>query len=130
MSVFGLDTCAAGSADFMNVKAVCLTGNHMRPEETGAAKAGIGPSQGEEAMISVTRDPRISSLYESDCQGAWTIVGLLWLVTLFVLLMTWPYMPDQGVRIVAVIASALVLLFNTASVWVMVSNYAHDQDSA
>ncbi len=79
-------------------------------------------------MATGTRDPRIDSMYQRDCQGAWTMVGLLWLVTLFVLIMSWPYMQDQGVRIVALIAAALVLLFNTASIWAMVSHYSEDKD--
>jgi hypothetical protein len=74
------------------------------------------------------RDPRIDSMYERDRMGAYVMVALLWIVTLFVLWMTWPYMQDNGVRIVSLIAAALVLIFNTASIAAMISHYAEDKD--
>lgn len=79
-------------------------------------------------MANDTMRERIDAMYAGDCRWAWTLVALLWIVTLFVLAMSWPYIPDGGVRIVAVIAAALVLIFNTASIWAMVSHYADDKD--
>lgn len=67
-------------------------------------------------------------MYSRDRLGAWTMVVLLWIVTLFVLYMSWPYMQDNGVRAVAVIAAALVLIFNTASISALVSHYEEDMD--
>ncbi len=78
--------------------------------------------------MAATRDPRIDSMYTRDCRGAWAMVALLWIVTLFVLLMSWPFMQDNGVRIVSLIAAGLVLILNTASIWAMVSHYAEDKD--
>jgi hypothetical protein len=52
----------------------------------------------------------------------------LWIAILFVLFMSWPYIPDNGVRIVALFAAAAVLIFNTASIAAMVRNYASDKD--
>jgi MFS superfamily sulfate permease-like transporter len=71
---------------------------------------------------------RIESMYQSDVRGAWILVALLWIVILFVLLMSWPYIPDNGIKIVVAIAAAAVLIFNTASVSAMVKNYAADKE--
>ena len=46
---------------------------------------------------------------------------------LFVLFMSWPHIPDCGVRIVVLLAAAAVLIFNTASIAAMVKNYAAGQ---
>ena len=71
---------------------------------------------------------RIEAMYQSDKRGAWLLVILLWITILFVLVMTWPYIPDTGVRIVALIAAAAVLIFNTASIAAMLSHYAEDKE--
>ncbi|MFT3671592.1 hypothetical protein [Aestuariivirga sp.] len=71
---------------------------------------------------------RIEAMYRGDVRGAWTFVAVLWIVVLFVLFMSWPHIPDSGVRIVCLIAAAAVLIFNTASVGAMVRNYAADKD--
>ena len=71
---------------------------------------------------------RIEAMYQSDRRGAWLFVIALWVVILFVLFMSWPYIPDQGVRIVVLIAAAAVLIFNTASVGAMLRHYAEDKE--
>ena len=70
---------------------------------------------------------RIEAMYRADVRGAWTFVALLWIAVLFVLFMSWPHIPDNGVRIVALISAAAVLIFNTASIAAMVKNYASDK---
>ncbi len=71
---------------------------------------------------------RIEAMYRSDVRGAWAFVAVLWIVVLFVLFMSWPHIPDSGVRIVSLLAAAAVLIFNTASIAAMVKNYAADKD--
>ncbi|MBI2718752.1 MAG: hypothetical protein HY245_10125 [Rhizobiales bacterium] len=71
---------------------------------------------------------RIEAMYQSDKRGAWLLVILLWIAILFVLVMTWPYIPDTGVRIVVLIGAAAVLIFNTASIAAMLSHYAEDKE--
>ena len=71
---------------------------------------------------------RIEAMYQGDRRGAWLFVAALWVVILFVLLMSWPHIPDQGVRVVVVIAAAAVLIFNTASVAAMLRHYAEDKE--
>ncbi len=71
---------------------------------------------------------RIEAMYQSDRRGAWLLVALLWIVILFVLFMSWPYLQDTGVRVVVTIAAAAVLIFNTASIAAMLNHYAEDKD--
>ncbi len=71
---------------------------------------------------------RIEAMYRGDVRGAWAFVAVLWIVVLFVLAMSWPHIPDGGVRIVVLIAAAAVLVFNTASVGAMVRNYQADKE--
>jgi hypothetical protein len=70
---------------------------------------------------------RIEAMYQGDKRGAWTLVAALWIVILFVLFMSWPYIPDGGVRIVVLLAAAAVLIFNTASIFAMVKHYQEDK---
>jgi hypothetical protein len=72
-------------------------------------------------------DQRIEAMYRSDVRAAWILVAFLWIVILFVLFMSWPYIPDSGVRIVSLLAAAAVLIFNTASITAMVRHYAEDK---
>jgi predicted neutral ceramidase superfamily lipid hydrolase len=71
---------------------------------------------------------RIESLYRSDVRGAVIMVIVLWITVLFVLYMTWPYVPLQPIRIVLLIAAALVLIFNTAAILAMIRNYRADKE--
>ena len=71
---------------------------------------------------------RIESMYRADVRGAWIFVALLWIVILFVLIMSWPHIPDTGVRVVSLLAAVAVLIFNTASIAAMVKNYAADKN--
>ncbi len=72
-------------------------------------------------------DHRIEAMYRSDVRGAWSFIAALWIAVLFVLIMSWPHIPDGNVRIVVVLAAAAVLIFNTASIAAMVKNYAADK---
>jgi hypothetical protein len=72
-------------------------------------------------------DQRIEAMYRSDVRVAWLMIIALWIVILFVLFMAWPHIPDNGVRIVVVLAAAAVLIFNTASISAMVKHYAEDK---
>ncbi len=71
---------------------------------------------------------RIEAMYQGDKRGAWLLVALLWIVILFVLFMSWPYIPDTGVKIVVLVAAAAVLIFNTASIAAMVKHYEEDKE--
>ena len=71
---------------------------------------------------------RIEAMYRGDVRGAWLLIALLWIVVLFVLIMSWPHIPDTGVKTIVAIAAGLVLIFNTASIAAMVKHYAEDKD--
>ncbi len=71
---------------------------------------------------------RIESMYKSDVRGAILLVALLWITILFVLYNTWPFIPDQGIRVVVLIGAAAVLLFNTAAIAAMIKHYRKDKD--
>lgn len=71
---------------------------------------------------------RIEAMYRGDVRGAWLLIALLWIVILFVLFMSWPLIPDTGVRTVVLLAAAAVLTFNTAAVLAMVKHYAEDKE--
>jgi len=74
------------------------------------------------------RDPRIDVMLSRDRMGAMAFVVALWLAILFVLYVAWQVVDDQTIRIVLTIAGALLLLFNTASIWAMLSHYEEDKD--
>ncbi|QKC97936.1 hypothetical protein [Mesorhizobium sp. NZP2298] len=71
---------------------------------------------------------RIEALYRSDLRGAALLIICLWATILFVLLMTWPHIPDAGIKLVVAIAAAAVLIFNTAAILAMVKHYKEDKD--
>jgi len=73
-------------------------------------------------------DKRIETMYRRDRVWAWALVLVLWITILAVLILSWPYIPDGGVRIVVLIGAAAVLLFNTASIAAMLSHYAEDKE--
>ena len=70
---------------------------------------------------------RIEALYQSDKRNAYILITLLWIVVLFVIIMSWAYIPDGGVRLVSLIGAAAVLIFNTAAVMAMLKHYAEDK---
>jgi len=72
-------------------------------------------------------DGRIDAMYQRDKLGAWLLVILLWLATLAVLFLAWPFVPDGRIRIVLAIGAGAVLAFNTASIAAMLSHYAVDK---
>jgi fumarate reductase subunit C len=70
---------------------------------------------------------RIEAMYQSDKRNAYILIALLWIVVLFVVVMSWPFIPDSGVRFVSLIGAAAVLIFNTAAVMAMLNHYAEDK---
>jgi len=76
----------------------------------------------EQALGAPIEAARIETMYRNDCRGAWTLVVLLWAVILFVLIMTWPYIPDTRIAVVTAIGAAAILIFNTASIRAMVKH--------
>jgi hypothetical protein len=59
---------------------------------------------------------------------AWADVLLIWLAVGFVLISILSILEDPVIRWVMIISSALLVLFNTASVGAMTKHYAEDKD--
>jgi hypothetical protein len=88
--------------------------------------SGPGVEKGEKPMSDLQQ--RIEALYRSDVRGSVLLIVCLWATILFVLLMTWPYIPDSGIKVVVAIAAAAVLIFNTAAILAMLNHYKEDKD--
>ena len=73
-------------------------------------------------------DARIEVMYRRDRIWAWTLVLLLWIAILAVLIFSWPYIPNGGVRLAVLAGAASVLIFNTAAIAAMLSHYAEDKE--
>jgi hypothetical protein len=71
---------------------------------------------------------RIETMYQRDRIFAWIGVAALWVSILTVLYLAWPHIPNQGVRIVALIGAAAVLFFNTAAIVAMLNHYVEDKE--
>lgn len=71
---------------------------------------------------------RIHSMYLRDCIMAWSDIVLIWLAIGFVLISILSIVDDPIVRTVLMVSSALLVLFNTASVGAMTKHYAEDKE--
>lgn len=72
-------------------------------------------------------DRRIDSMFRLDCIWAWAFVASLWAVVGFVFFSINALVDDGAIRTVLIVAAALLLLFNTASIAAMVRHYKHDK---
>lgn len=71
---------------------------------------------------------RMNEMYLRDCLMAWFDVGLLWVSVLFVLIAILGIVKDENIRFVLYVASTLLVLFNTASVYAMTKHFKEDKD--
>ncbi|MDP2246984.1 MAG: hypothetical protein Q8J65_02545, partial [Nitrosomonadales bacterium] len=71
---------------------------------------------------------RIHNMYLRDCFMAWFDVALLWAIVLFVLYAILGIVQDPNIRLTLYVASAFLLLFNTASVFAMTRHFNEDKD--
>ena len=71
---------------------------------------------------------RIEDMYRSDVRGAWLLLAFLWIVVVFILVMSWSLIPDGTVRVVSLLSALVLLIFNTASIVAMVRHYAEDKE--
>lgn len=79
-------------------------------------------------MQQKSSDPRIDSMFDGDRRWSLLALAVLWASYLFVI---WKVLGYSGTSeaVFALIASAgLVLLFNTASIIAMISQYADDKE--
>lgn len=71
---------------------------------------------------------RMNEMYMRDCLMAWFDVALLWATVIFVLIAILGIVQDTNIRLVLYVASFLLLLFNTASVFAMTKHFKEDKD--
>lgn len=71
---------------------------------------------------------RMHDMYLRDCFMAWFDVVLLWSVVIFVLIAILSIVVDPNIRLVLYISSAMLVLFNTASVYAMTKHFKEDKD--
>lgn len=71
---------------------------------------------------------RIRSMYLRDCFMAWFDVLLLWATVLFVLFAILGIVQDSNIRLAMFVSCAVLLLFNTASVYAMTKHFSDDKD--
>ena len=71
---------------------------------------------------------RINEMYLRDFMLAWFDVALLWAAVIFVLIVILGIVEDSNIRLVLFISSAVLLVFNTASVYAMTKHLKEDKD--
>ncbi len=71
---------------------------------------------------------RMNDMYMRDCLLAWFDVALLWAAVIFVLIAVLGIVKDDNIRLVLYIASFMLMLFNTASVFAMTKHFREDKD--
>lgn len=73
-------------------------------------------------------DPRIEPMFAKD--RMWAIVALVtvWLLYTFVFYSMLPHMNDDGVLGALAIGGGLVMFFNAAAIWAMISHYREDKE--
>ncbi len=71
---------------------------------------------------------RMNDMYMRDCLMAWFDVALLWGAVVFVLIAILNIVQDSNIRLVLYIASFMLVLFNTSSVFAMTKHFREDKD--
>ena len=71
---------------------------------------------------------RMHEMYQRDCLMAWFDVALLWAAVIFVLITILGIVQDSNIRLVLYMASFMLMLFNTASVFAMTKHFKEDKD--
>ena len=75
-----------------------------------------------------TINKRMNEMYLRDCFMAWFDVALLFGAVVFVLIAILGIVQDPNIRLVLYIASAMLILFNTASVFAMTRHFKEDKE--
>lgn len=73
-------------------------------------------------------DPRIAKMYGGDKFWSYAALGLLWCLYAFVFYEIQPFIPSPEVFWLLAVGGALVVLFNTASILVMIAHLGEDRE--
>jgi archaellum biogenesis protein FlaJ (TadC family) len=71
---------------------------------------------------------RMDAMYQRDCWLSWFDVVLLWITVIFVLYAILGIVEDTNIRLALYISCAVLLVFNTASVFAMTKHLKEDKD--
>ena len=93
----------------------------VSPDSAGGDKVPIA------AESASNLDRRIDKMFMGDKIWACGFVVVLWLSYAFVFFAINAINTDNGIKIVMLVAGALVLLYNTASITSMIRHYAEDK---
>ena len=77
--------------------------------------------------MSQEHDQRVDRMYSGDRFAALIALSTLWATLIFVFYNVMPLTSDPAVVYVLAGGAALVLLFNTASIFAMLSHYSEDR---
>ena len=72
-------------------------------------------------------DRRINKMFRGDCIASLAALFTLWATYTFVFYRIFALAGSEAVLITLSIGAGLVLLFNTAAIWAMISHYAEDK---
>lgn len=72
-------------------------------------------------------DPRVDAMYGGDRLAALIALFALWATLTFVFIAVIPLAGDPAILYVLAAGAGLVLLFNTASIFAMLSHYSEDR---
>jgi len=100
-------------------------GGVVDEEALAAAVEALRPED-RETEESVQRE--MDTLYRSDRWTAIASVVALLIVLPFILIAMWSHMPDTGTKVVLVGAALVLVVYNCASMLVLIRNYSADRD--
>lgn len=105
---------------FRLLKSICLRGNIHQARINRAY-------QGEVSVQQKAFDPRVDKMFGKD--RAWAILALVavWALYTFVFYILLPHLNDDGVLGALFVSGGLVMLFNAAAIWAMISHYREDK---
>lgn len=101
-------------------------------DESAAIEAAVAAAeetfnpQSRELEEDVRR--QMEAMFQRDRLMALVFVVALLIVMPFVLIAVWGDVPSDGVRVVLVASCAVVLIYNVASIFALISNYRRDRD--
>ena len=96
------------------------------PEEVIAAAEAVFSPEDAAAEASVVAE--MNTMYQRDRMMAVIFVVLLLIVVPFIVIALWQVMPDLATKVLLVVASGVLILYNVASMLALVQNYQRDKD--
>lgn len=90
-------------------------------------KAALSDPERAQGTAAGNLDARIDAMFVRDRIAASILVVALWLIVFFVMLAMRPFFPKGPVEVVCWVSAAILLVFNSASIFAMIRHYARDK---